>query len=380
MKTLVLILCLAFAGHAQVYYDSGNATKLKGKPMTGTPTSGQTWCLHSGGTYYEPCAASGGGGTVASVSAGASGGVSATPTTGAVVVDIDTAVVPRKATSETISGLWYHSGGIRERYITGTPATNSITCDGSVPGLWLIQTDATAGRKGWICDGSAWDQIGGGSSLTTLDDVPDVTITSSAAGDYLYRNSGNTAWINGRPTRVDSRTTRLAVQRGSSSQMFSDGWTSPTTVNSGIDAFQGIGDGTTSLLIAPIFPDSATQEYHLYNIFTLPGGFSSVGVKLGWMQGGSLNANAVDWRMSYACGGAATAMLSTPTWVETSFSNTTPSLAQAIIYSTIPALASSGGNCIAGNTIMIRLSRYRNDANTASAFPLLATFDWTVTQ
>lgn len=69
------------------------------------------------GSNLELCTASNtwtaisGTGAVASVTAGASGAITSTPTTGAVVVDIDTAYVPGKTTSNTWTGANIFGGG-----------------------------------------------------------------------------------------------------------------------------------------------------------------------------------------------------------------------------------------------------------------------------
>jgi hypothetical protein len=65
MKRLLLLLfALAGIALAQPAFTSSNATKLKGKPMIGTPVDGESWCLDAANNRYIPCSGGGGGGGV----------------------------------------------------------------------------------------------------------------------------------------------------------------------------------------------------------------------------------------------------------------------------------------------------------------------------
>lgn len=84
MKHLLILIALA-----------ASAQQIKINPITGLPD------LVGGG----------GGGGATSVTAGATGALVISPTTGAVVVDVDTAYVPNKAGAQTIIGNWTFQNG-----------------------------------------------------------------------------------------------------------------------------------------------------------------------------------------------------------------------------------------------------------------------------
>ncbi len=89
-----------------------------------------------------------------------------------------------------------------------------------------------------LTGGTGIDTSTTGSTTTitlnaTLDDLSDVTITTAAAGDVIYRNAGNTAWVNGAPgatSGVQPYDTTLTALAGLTN-------TPGMVVESGTDAF-----------------------------------------------------------------------------------------------------------------------------------------------
>jgi hypothetical protein len=114
MKRLLFLLALAVS-----------AQQIKINPITGLPD-----LVGSGG----------GGGGATSVTAGATGALVISPTTGAVVVDVDTAYVPNKAGAQTIIGDW--------TFYDTTAVTGST----------LLTVRAGAGQSGNIME---WQDSGG---------------------------------------------------------------------------------------------------------------------------------------------------------------------------------------------------------------------------
>ena len=135
----------------------------------------------------------GGGGAVSSVTAGPTGALTCTPTTGAVVCDVDTAYVPNKAGAATVTGPWTFAGATSTapmKVATSDPATCTV-------GDFLFRSDtgttkACTATNTWTAVGSS----GGGTVRTTYAALP--TCNSSTTNyQYVLTDSIYTANCNG---------------------------------------------------------------------------------------------------------------------------------------------------------------------------------------
>lgn len=151
-------------------------------------TATNTWTVLTGGSSITPgnpntFLVSDGTATVwRQFSAGASGAVSMTFSPGATTVDVDTAVIPRKAVSETISGLWTFSQGI----LTPPMATPGSPAEG------LLYIDNSTNMLKWYA-GGAMHTTGGsgdtfGSSSTT---VGQMATFADTTGKLLGKYTGS---------------------------------------------------------------------------------------------------------------------------------------------------------------------------------------------
>lgn len=135
---------------------------------------GSTQCVTLSATGQLATAACGGG--VSSVTAGPSGAVTVSPTTGAAVVDIDPVYVPGKTASNAWTGVNDFSGQISGKPMkTGTslPATCTV-------GDYFFRTNATAGSNTFACTSTnVWTLQGGGGGSDTP--AANVNITSATA-------------------------------------------------------------------------------------------------------------------------------------------------------------------------------------------------------
>jgi hypothetical protein len=95
---LIAMLLSPSAMMSQAYYDSHDAWKIRGKAISATaPTNGQVLVYSSTTRQWVPGAGGGG-----SYTAGATGALTITGS----VIDVDTAYVPNKTGSQTITGPW----------------------------------------------------------------------------------------------------------------------------------------------------------------------------------------------------------------------------------------------------------------------------------
>lgn len=137
MKHLLILIALA-----------ASAQQIKINPITGLPD------LVGGG----------GSGGATSVTAGATGALVISPTTGAVVADVDTAYVPNKAGAETIIGNW--------TFYDTTAVTGST----------LLTVRAGAGQSGNL---QSWQNNGGG-------DIANVNSSGAMLANDFYNK--NDSW------------------------------------------------------------------------------------------------------------------------------------------------------------------------------------------
>lgn len=127
-------------------------------------------------TYAWELLGSGGGGAVSSVTAGATGAVVVTPTTGAVVVDIDTAYVPSKTNLYAV---------------TGRGAFASLpTCNSTAAVRAYFFTDSFYDVA--HCDGSSWVYLRNGQSYTQ---PTGLSATSGTTATTSTTNGGTTVSI-----------------------------------------------------------------------------------------------------------------------------------------------------------------------------------------
>jgi len=171
---------------------NGAASNLTGTAGSATAPTG--WRVYSNGSdYFAEVIGGGGSGAVSSVTAGASGALTISPTTGAVVGDADTAYVPGKTTSNTWTGVNDFSGATRTAPMkvgTSDPGTCTV-------GDFLFRSDtgttkACTATNTWTAVGSS----GGGTVRTTYAALP--TCNSSTANyQYVLTDSIYTANCNG---------------------------------------------------------------------------------------------------------------------------------------------------------------------------------------
>jgi hypothetical protein len=245
---------------------SSSASALKGRALVGTPTSGQTWCLHSGGSYYEPCTPSGGGGSSLptmtgnadkflatdatnavwrSIVAGASGGIQIAHTATEVSIDIVTAVVARLNAANVFAGRNTFAQAIG---LTASAAPASPT-DGDV---WY---DSTATKFKGRQNGSTLDLI---SAITLAATnvwtgrntfAQAIGLTASAApaspvnGDMWYDSTSNTFKGRENGSTVDMRSG--AYNAGNSTYIST--YTSPNTFSPAAAAI-----GTTAKVVRTV--------------------------------------------------------------------------------------------------------------------------------
>lgn len=170
---------------------NGAASNLTGTAGSATAPTG--WRVYSNGTnYFAEVIGGGGSGAVSSVTAGASGALTISPTTGAVVVDVDTAYVPGKTTSNTWTGVNDFSGATRTAPMkvgTSDPGTCTV-------GDFLFRSDtgttkACTASNTWTAVGS-----GGGTVRTTYASLP-ACGSSNTNYQYVLTDSIYTANCNG---------------------------------------------------------------------------------------------------------------------------------------------------------------------------------------
>lgn len=163
MKHLLILIALA-----------ASAQRIKINPITGLP---------------ELVGSGGGSGAVSSVTAGATGALTCTPTTGAVVCDADTAYVPNKTGSNTWTGTNILTGAtLRVPNSTTRPATCTV-------GDAYMDTDATSGSRWYLCESTNTWVVQGGTSTAG----PDTLYTFEE--DFLYWSTtsgakGEKTWWN----------------------------------------------------------------------------------------------------------------------------------------------------------------------------------------
>lgn len=191
MKHLLILIALAAA-----------AQQIKINPITGLPD----------------LVGSGGGGAVSSVTAGPTGALTCTPTTGAVVCDVDTAYIANK----TITGV------IRTTY-AALPA-----CNGTTMNTQYVLTDSIYTAN---CNGTSYAYWAGQKYIPTL---PWSTGTTFGAGATITATTGSVLFDAGAPTGGDS--IRAAIKALPAA---------PYTVILDIDMLQGgtVGSSSCGLVI-----------------------------------------------------------------------------------------------------------------------------------
>ncbi len=142
----------------------------------------------------------GGGGAVASVTAGPLGALVCTPTTGAVVCDVDSAYVPNKAGSATITGAWTFStpptgigGGTARTTYAALPA-----CTSANSGTLYKLTDSIYEAQ---CNGTSYSYWTGQKYIPTL---PWSNGTTFGAGATITATTGSVLFDSGAGTGGDS--------------------------------------------------------------------------------------------------------------------------------------------------------------------------------
>lgn len=116
---------------------NGAASNITGTAGSATAPTG--WRVYSNGTNYFAEVIGGGSGSVSSVTAGASGALVISPTTGAVVGDVDTAYVPGKTTTNIFTGSNTFSGASLTAPIrAATPASSTAACT-----QWEVAVDSS---------------------------------------------------------------------------------------------------------------------------------------------------------------------------------------------------------------------------------------------
>jgi hypothetical protein len=244
MKHLLLLIALA-----------ASAQQIKINPITGLPD-------------LVGSSASG----VASVTAGPLGALVCTPTTGAVVCDVDSAYVPNKAGSATITGAWTFStpptgigGGTARTTYAALPA-----CTSANSGTLYKLTDSIYEAQ---CNGTSYAYWTGQKYIPTL---PWSNGTTFGAGATVTATTGSVLFDGGAPTGGDS--IRAAVKALPAA---------PYTVILDIDMLQGgtVGSSSCGLVIT----DGTTAASN--NVITLMQSYLGLNMtKL---------SNATTWNSNY---------------------------------------------------------------------------------
>lgn len=179
----------------------------------------------------------GGGGAVSSVTAGPTGALTCTPTTGAVVCDVDTAYVPNMTGSNTWTGVNDFSGAT----VTGIGGGSARTTYASLPactsansGTLYLLTDSIYTAQ---CNGTSYAYWTGAKYIPTL---PWSNGTTFGTGATITATTGSVLFDAGAPFGGDS--IRAAIKALPAA---------PYTVILDIDMLQGgtVGSSSCGLVI-----------------------------------------------------------------------------------------------------------------------------------
>ncbi len=227
---------------------NGAAANLTGTAGSATAPTG--WRVYSNGTNYFAEVIGGGAGAVSSVTAGPTGAVTVSPTTGAVVVDVDPAYVPNLTGANIWTGVNDFSGATRTapmKVATSDPGTCTV-------GDFLFRSDtsttkACTATNTWTAVGS-----GGGTVRTTYASLP-----ACGAGNtnyqYVLTDSIYTANCNGSSYAYWSGEKYIPTLPWSDGTAYSTGATVTATTGSvlfdggspsGVDALRGYVKSTPS--------------------------------------------------------------------------------------------------------------------------------------
>lgn len=288
----------------------------------------------------------------ASYVAGSSGGIVINTTPEPDEIDIDTAVIPRKAISETIAGLWTFSlGGIL------TPMTLP-TCNAGNTGR--IISDSGDSNKFKFCDGSSWTTFASGSG--------DVTAASSFGADNrIIRSDGtgkgvqstgitidNSDVITGANLNVEGTSNVIttvhklwwpaAFCRNTTAESM---WDTPTSNSVGVACATG---GVTTRGIAT-FADSGTASMHK-NLMLPSDWTGAVDVTIKWLS--PQTTGSAVWQVATAC--VADGEAEYPSWnTASTVTDATKGSANYLNDATITGVTTTG--CAAGELMFVRLLR-----------------------
>lgn len=171
---------------------NGAAANLTGTAGSATAPTG--WRVYSNGTNYFAeviGGGGGGGGAVSSVTAGASGALTCTPTTGSVVCDADTAYVPNKTGTNLWTGVNDATGATRTAPMkagTSDPATCTV-------GDFFFRTDTGATKA--CTSANTWTTLAGGGTAgpvyttTAYSATPTFTVSTSTPQGFFITLTGN---------------------------------------------------------------------------------------------------------------------------------------------------------------------------------------------
>ena len=151
-------------------------------------------------TQFPGGTGGGGGGAVSSVTAGPTGALNCTPTTGAVVCDVDTAYVPNMTGSNTWTGVNDFSGAT----VTGIGGGSARTTYAALPactsansGTLYLLTDSIYTAQ---CNGTSYAYWTGAKYIPTL---PWSNGTTFGAGATVTATTGSVLFDAGAPTGGD---------------------------------------------------------------------------------------------------------------------------------------------------------------------------------